>query len=51
MLDQAGRTGAEVGIRSTADVQTTVLDKGRTVFDIVAAPQGDGQSARATAGS
>jgi len=49
LLQEAGSggTGADLGIRSSAsDGQTAVLDKGRTVFDIVAAPEGDGQSAR-----
>jgi hypothetical protein len=47
MLDQAGRSLAEVGIRSSAgDNKTTILDKGRTVFEIIAAPEGDGQNAR-----
>jgi hypothetical protein len=52
MLNQAGRQQAEVGIRSSSgETESTVLDKGRTVFDIVAAPDGDGQSARVAVGS
>ncbi len=53
MLEEAGSggTGADLGIRSSAsDGQTVVLDKGKTVFDIVAAPEGDGQSAQASLG-
>lgn len=42
----AGR--ADAGVRSTvADPSTTVVDKGPTTRDIVAAPEGDGQDARA----
>jgi hypothetical protein len=52
MLNQAGGQQAEVGIRSSSgETESTVLDKGRTVFDIVAAPDGDGQSARVAVGS
>jgi len=48
-LDQAGATGSEPGIRSVAgDPGTNVIDKGSTTRDIVAAPQGDGQDARAS---
>jgi hypothetical protein len=51
LLNQAGSAGVEVGIRSSAgDNKTLVLDKGKAVFDIVAAPEGDGQNARAAAG-
>ncbi len=54
LLDSASGvgTGADVGVRSSvADGgKTEVLDKGRTVFDIVAAPEGDGQAAQAAAG-
>jgi hypothetical protein len=32
------------------DGKTQVLDKGKTVFDIVAAPEGDGQSAKVALG-
>ena len=48
-LDAAGRTTAETGARSTAGSPTTnVVDKGSTTRDIVAAPEGDGQTARAS---
>ena len=51
MLNQAGSQQAELGIRSSSgETESTVLDKGRTVFDIVAAPDGDGQSARVVVG-
>ncbi|HZV57211.1 MAG TPA: DUF3035 domain-containing protein [Sphingobium sp.] len=51
LLDEAGEQNSMLGIRSSvADGETEVLDKGRTVFDIVAAPEGDGQSARASLG-
>lgn len=47
VLDSAGRTGADAGARSTAGSPgTTVVDKGNTTRDIVAAPQGDGKDAR-----
>lgn len=40
----------EEGIRSgVGDPDTNVVDKGATTRDIVAAPQGDGQDAKATA--
>jgi hypothetical protein len=45
-LSAAGADSAEPGIRSTAnDPKTVVVDKGTTTRDIVAAPEGDGQSA------
>jgi hypothetical protein len=48
-LDAAGRTVAEPGARSTAGSPTTnVVDKGSTTRDIIAAPEGDGQAARAS---
>src|SRR3546814_13518987 len=48
-LTEAGRDQADPGIRSAVgDAQTNVVDKGSTTRDIVAAPEGDGQSARAT---
>jgi hypothetical protein len=48
-LDAAGRTTAETGARSNAGSPTTnVVDKGTTTRDIVAAPEGDGQTARAS---
>ncbi len=51
MLDEAGQQDIALGIRSSvADGETEVLDKGRAVFDIVAAPEGDGQAARASLG-
>ncbi|HWK35860.1 DUF3035 domain-containing protein [Sphingomonas sp.] len=50
-LNAAGRDIADAGIRSGAgDPQTNVVDKGSTTRDIIAAPEGDGQSARASAG-
>ena len=49
VIGQAGVDGAEPGIRSeVGDPQTNVVDKGATTRDIVAAPQGDGQDARAS---
>jgi len=46
-LDQAGSDAADPGIRSSVgDPSTTVVDKGATTRDIVAAPQGDGQDVR-----
>lgn len=49
-LDQAGGDQADPGVRSDAgDPGTSVVDKGSTTRDIVAAPEGDGQSARAAA--
>lgn len=49
-LSAAGRDLADLGVRSSAgDPKTIVVDKGATTRDIVAAPQGDGQAARATA--
>lgn len=48
-LGAAGRGNAAAGIRSTAgDPGTEVVDKGNTTRDIIAAPEGDGQDARAT---
>jgi hypothetical protein len=48
-LGKAGENRAEPGIRSVAgDPGTTVVDKGAVTRDIVAAPAGDGQGARAT---
>lgn len=45
-LTAAGRS--DPSVRSTvADPGTTVVDKGPTTRDIVAAPEGDGQDARA----
>lgn len=49
VLDSAGRTSADQGARTSAgSPDTTVVDKGTTTRDIVAAPQGDGQDARAS---
>ncbi|CAH0348776.1 hypothetical protein BH11PSE5_BH11PSE5_17790 [soil metagenome] len=47
-LTSAGRGSADPGIRSSvADPDTNVVDKGATTRDIIAAPEGDGQNARA----
>jgi hypothetical protein len=49
-LDSAGEDQASPGIRSDAgDPETKIVDKGGTTRDIVAAPEGDGQSAKASA--
>ncbi|QDZ08189.1 DUF3035 domain-containing protein [Sphingomonas panacisoli] len=49
-LDQAGGDSAAPGVRSEAgDPETKIVDKGGTTRDIVAAPEGDGQNARAAA--
>jgi len=49
-VDAAGGDSADDAVRSTVgDPGTTVVDKGSTTRDIVAAPQGDGQNARASA--
>lgn len=51
ILKQAGDSVAEAGIRSTAgSTETKVIDKGQTTQDIISAPQGDGQDAKAEAG-
>ncbi|PCD01949.1 hypothetical protein COC42_10625 [Sphingomonas spermidinifaciens] len=48
----AGGSSADPGVRSAVgDPSTNVIDKGTTVRDVVAAPQGDGQDARAVAGT
>ncbi|AMK23812.1 DUF3035 domain-containing protein [Sphingobium sp. SJ10-10] len=48
-LNAAGRANAAAGIRSSAgDPATEVVDKGATTRDIIAAPEGDGQDARAS---
>jgi Protein of unknown function (DUF3035) len=48
-LGAAGVQRADPGIRSTTgDPNTTVVDKGSTTRDIVAAPASEGQGARAT---
>ena len=47
-LNAAGRANAAPGIRSSAgDPATEVVEKGATTRDIIAAPEGDGQDARA----
>jgi hypothetical protein len=49
-LDAAGGDNADPGIRSqVGDPGTNVIDMGSTTRDIVAAPNGDGQSATASA--
>ncbi len=52
VVEQAGGDGAAAaGIRSAAgDPDTNVIDKGQTTRDIVAAPEGDGEGARAGVG-
>ncbi|HKY81407.1 MAG TPA: DUF3035 domain-containing protein [Sphingobium sp.] len=48
-LGAAGRGNAAAGIRSSVgDPATEVVEKGATTRDIIAAPEGDGQDARAT---
>lgn len=48
-IDAAGGNRAQPGIRSNVgDTQTDVVDKGSTTRDILAAPKGDGQNARAS---
>lgn len=48
-VTQAGGQRAQPGIRSDAgDPDTTVVDKGATTRDIIAAPEGDGAEARAS---
>lgn len=50
-LSAAGREQAAAGIRSNVgDPDTQVVNKGPVTRDIVAAPEGDGQNARAVAG-
>ncbi|MDB5695102.1 MAG: hypothetical protein JWN21_645 [Sphingomonas bacterium] len=49
VISSVGRDAAEPGIRSSVDARTVVVDKGSTTRDIVAAPEGDGQDARASA--
>jgi hypothetical protein len=50
VVSQAGGDVADTGIRSSVgDPATNVVDKGATTRDIVAAPEGDGQDARASA--
>ena len=46
VIQSAGGDAASPGIRSdVGDPETTVVDKGSTTRDIIAAPEGDGQSA------
>jgi hypothetical protein len=46
-LDAAGRTAVDPGIRSGVNANTPpTVDKGSTTRDIIAAPEGDGQSAK-----
>jgi len=50
-LDAAGRDTAAAGIRSNVgDPTTQVVNKGSVTRDIIAAPEGDGQNARASVG-
>jgi hypothetical protein len=50
VVSQAGGSRADPGIRSeVGDPKTDVVDKGAVTRDIIAAPEGDGQDARATA--
>lgn len=50
-LGQAGVVQADAGVRSAVgDPGTTVVDKGSVTRDIIAAPEGDGQNARANPG-
>lgn len=49
-ITAAGVDSDDPGIRSSVDdPQTNVVDKGAATRDVVAAPEGDGQSARASA--
>ena len=49
-IDSAGGDSDDPGVRSSVgDPKTNIVDKGQTTRDIVAAPQGDGQDARASA--
>lgn len=49
-ISQAGVDTNDPGIRSTVgDPGTNVVDKGTTTRDVVAAPEGDGQTAKAAA--
>jgi hypothetical protein len=51
-LGAIGPDASDPGIRSSAgDADTNVVDKGATTRDIVAAPEGDGQDARASTGT
>jgi hypothetical protein len=51
LLDQAGRTDAPIGIRSTVwDPDTRIIDKGATTLQILSAPAGGSEVASASAG-
>ena len=51
-LNQAGASRAQAGIRSqVGDPDTDVVDKGSVTRDIIAAPEGDGAAASASAGT
>ena len=51
LLDQAGRSDAPIGIRSTVwDPDTRIVDKGATTLQILAAPAENSQVASASAG-
>jgi hypothetical protein len=48
VIGAAGGTRADPGIRSqVASPETMVVDKGQTIRDIIAAPEGDGRDAQA----
>ena len=50
VLESGGTDAGDAGVRSNVgDPKTTVVNKGATTRDIVAAPEGDGRDARATA--
>ncbi len=50
VLESGGTEAGDAGVRSNlGDPKTTVVNKGATTRDIVAAPEGDGRDARATA--
>ena len=51
LLDQAGRSDAPIGIRSTVwDPDTRIVDKGATTLQILSAPAGGSEVASASAG-
>ena len=51
LLDQAGRTDAPIGIRSTVwDPDTRIVDKGATTVQILSGPAGGSEVASASAG-
>jgi hypothetical protein len=51
MLDEAGRSGAQAGIRSTVwDPDTRIVDKGPTTLQILQAPPSNSSVATAQAG-